>query len=116
MKAITSVSTMNCIIRKSIWEEYPFDENLLKLVPETRKYGGEDYDWNLEMISTGYKTVLDPKFSVVHFHEKDLMLEIFRNIRNYFVYEKINRKIKSLKRPRKSYTKVNNVKKHSIEI
>lgn len=116
MKTITWISTMNCIIRKSVWEEYPFDENLLKLVPETRKYGGEDYDWNLEMISMGYKVVLDPKFSVVHFHEKDFMLEIFRNLKNYLIFKKINKKIKSLERPRKSYTKVNHVKKHSIEI
>lgn len=102
MKRISWISTINCIIRKSRWEEYPFDENLLTLIPETKKYGGEDYDWTLEMLARGYKIVLDPAFSVVHAHEKHILSEVFRNARNYFVYKKLQEKIKRLERPRQA--------------
>jgi len=100
---ITSFCTINCIIRKSRWKEYPFDEKLLAIIPETKKYGGEDYDWSLEMLARGYKIVLDPDLSVIHTHEKNLMLEICRNVRNYFIYKKLQEKIKRLKRPRQAF-------------
>lgn len=116
MKTITWISTMNCIIRKSVWKEYPFDESLAQSIPETEKYGGEDYDWNLGVISMGHKIALIPKFSVVHFHERNFVAEIFRNLRNYLTFRKINKKIGSLNRPRISYTRVNPRKKYSVEI
>jgi GT2 family glycosyltransferase len=100
LKRITWVSTINCIIRKARWKEYPFDEGLLALIPETRKYGGEDYDWSLEMRARGYKIVLDPRFSVIHAHEISMGSEVCRNLRNYFVYRKLQEKIKRLQRPR----------------
>jgi glycosyltransferase involved in cell wall biosynthesis len=103
MKRINWISTINCIIRRSRWKEYPFDENLLTIIPETKKYGGEDYDWTLEMLARGYKIVLDPAFSVVHAHEKDIVFEVFRNLRNYFVYKKLQEKIKRLERPRQAF-------------
>jgi len=106
MGRISWISTINCIIRKSCWEEYPFDENLLNLIPETKEHGGDDYDWTLEMLSRGYKIVLDPAFSVVHAHEKDIVYEIWRNVRNYFVYKRLREKIKKLKRPRQSLKSV----------
>jgi len=102
IKRISWISTINCIIRKSRWKEYPFDENLLTIIPETKKYGGEDYDWTLEMLARGYKIVLDPAFSVVHAHEEDIVFEVFRNLRNYFVYKKLQEKIKRLERPRQA--------------
>ena len=100
MKRINWISTINCIIRKSRWEEYPFDEDLLEIIPETRKLGGEDYDWTLEMLSRGYKILLDPDFSVIHAHREDIVLEILRNLRNYFSYKRLQEKIKRLERPR----------------
>lgn len=100
---ISWISTINCVIRKSRWKEYPFDENLPNLIQETRKYGGEDYDWTLEMLSRGYKIILDPDFSVIHTHKEDIMLEICRNVRSYFTYKKLQEKIKRLERPRKSF-------------
>jgi len=103
MKMISWISTINCIIRKSRWKEYPFDENLLNIIPETKKYGGEDYDWTLEMLARGYKIVLDPDFSVVHTHEEDIVFEVCRDLRNYFVYKKLREKIKRLKRPRHAF-------------
>ncbi len=105
MKRISWISTINCIIRKSRWEEYPFDESLLNRIPETRKYGGEDFDWTLEMTARGYEIVLDPEFSVVHAHEEDILLEIKRNLRNYFTYKRLQEKIKRLERPRQAFTR-----------
>lgn len=100
MKRISSIATINCIIRKSRWEDYPFDENLLEIIPESRKFGGEDYDWTLEMLSRGYRIVLDPDFSVIHIHKEDIILETLRNLRSYFIYKKLHGKIKRLERPR----------------
>ncbi len=105
IQRISWVSTINCIIRKSRWEEYPFDEGLLYTIPETRKYGGEDYDWTLEMLSRGYRVVLDPEFSVVHTHEENILFEIFRNLKNYFIYKRLQEKIKRLRRPRQALRK-----------
>ncbi|MCK4474909.1 glycosyltransferase [Candidatus Bathyarchaeota archaeon] len=98
-------STMNGIIRKSLWKEYPFDESLPNLIPETRRYGLEDYDWSMEMKARGFKVVTDPLFSVYHSHERGFR-EVLRNLRNYFVYYRIQRRINRLKRPRTSYSKV----------
>jgi glycosyltransferase involved in cell wall biosynthesis len=106
LRSIDWISTVNCIIRKSRWKEYPFDEDLPRLIPEAGRYGGEDYDWTLEMLSRGYRVVLDPKFSVIHSHSRSFLYEILRNVRNYFVYGKLRGKIKKLERPRESFTKV----------
>ena len=103
MERITWISTINCIISKARWTEYPFDEDLLSMIPETRKYGGEDYDWTMEMLSRGYRIILDPEFSVIHAHEKNLALEICRNLKNYFIYKKLRERIKRLRRPRQSF-------------
>jgi GT2 family glycosyltransferase len=98
-------STVNCIIRKSLWKLYPFDENLPNLIPETKKYGLEDYDWSKEMMARGYRIVVDPSFSVFHSHEKG-MAELKRNIKNYFIYRQIQQKINSFSRPRGSFSRV----------
>lgn len=98
-------STINCIIRKSLWQIYPFDENLPKIIPQTRKYGLEDYDWSKEMIFRGYKIIVDPSFSVFHSHGKGVD-EMMRNVRGYFIYRRLQQKINQLKRPRKSFSKL----------
>jgi rhamnosyltransferase len=98
-------STINCIIRRSLWKLYPFDENLLKLIPETRKYGLEDYDWSKEMVARGYRIVVDPLFSVFHSHENWLD-ELERNMKGYFTYRRIQQKINSFERPRDSFSRV----------
>jgi len=113
LENIDWVSTVNCIVRKSRWEEYPFDENLPRLIPEARRYGGEDYDWTLEMVSRGYGVALDAKFSVIHSHYGSLGLEILRNVRNYFVYRKLREKIRKLDRPRESFTQVDSSEKET---
>lgn len=96
--------TINCMIRKSLWKNYPFDENLPKLVPEAKRYGLEDYDWSKEMVARHLKIIMDPSFSVFHSHERGFA-ELLRNLRNYFVYRKIQRKIDSIPRPREALSK-----------
>jgi len=53
------MTNTNAIIRKDLWEAYPFDEDLEEC---------EDYDWACEMIARGYDVVKDPTFSVYHSH------------------------------------------------
>jgi glycosyltransferase involved in cell wall biosynthesis len=98
-------STINCIIRKPLWQAYPFDENLVKIIPKTRKYGLEDYDWSKEMAARGFKIVVDPMFSVFHSHGR-VIDETARNLRGYFVYRGIQQKINLLNRPRVSFSRV----------
>ena len=98
-------STINSMIRKPLWEVCPFDENLLSIIQGTRKYGLEDYDWSKEMIARSFKIIIDPAFSVYHSHGNSLK-ETVRNVKGYFVYRKLQKKINSLERPKASYSKV----------
>lgn len=93
-------STVNCILRKSLWKEYPFDERLPATIPYARKFGGEDYDWAVEMQVRGYKVAIDPKFCVFHSHGETLPKLISKHI----IWNRVKSKIKTLKRPRESYT------------
>jgi hypothetical protein len=98
-------STINAMIRKSLWEVYPFDENLPNMIQETGKYGLEDYDWSKEMIARSFKIVIDPAFSVYHSHDNSLK-ETVRNVKGYFIYRKLQKRINSLERPKVSYSRV----------
>jgi len=91
------LSTMNCIIRRSLWKTYSFSENLPEIVPETERYGLEDYEWSMEMIARGFKVIIDPAFSVFHSHEKGLK-EVLRNMKNFFVFRRLQGKISTAKR------------------
>ncbi len=48
------------IIRRNLWEEHKFDEELIN--------GSEDYEWSLYWSKEGWKIVNDPKFRVYHSH------------------------------------------------
>jgi len=98
-------STINCIIRKSLWEKYPFDENLPRIIPETQEYGSEDYDWSREMSARGFRIVIDPMFTVFHSHFENVN-EMSRNMKNYFIYRKLQQQINSFSRPRNSTSRV----------
>lgn len=85
----------NSIIRKDLWEKYPFDEKLDH---------AEDYDWGLEMLTRGHDIIKDPKFSAHHSH---FLLNKPSYIRRYlFWWRKIGPVITGRKRPRKSYTRI----------
>lgn len=98
-------STINCIIRKSLWRIYPFDEKLPEIIPQTGKYGLEDYDWSKEMLSRGYRIIVDKNFSVYHSHGKGLD-EMIRNVRGYFIYRHLQGEINKLRRPRESFSRL----------
>ncbi len=111
-------STINCIIRKSLWEKYPFDENLPNIIPETQEYGSEDYDWSREMIARGFRIIIDPLFTVFHSHHENID-ELSRNMKNYFIYRKLQQQINSFPRPRHSMSRVfqeNDAASRTIEI
>lgn len=95
-------STMNCLLRKSCWMKYPFDENLPAIISESRKYGGEDYDWGLEMIARGYRIVIEPKFDVYHSHNEKFSPFLSRRI----ALLKLKGNIRAFKRPRESFSRV----------
>lgn len=102
----TYFSTINCILRKSLWQKYPFDEKLPDEIPNAQKFGGEDYDWSVEMMTRGYSIVVEPRFNVYHSH-KETLSQLFLK---YLVWHRIRKKIRSLKRPRESYTKLEKAK------
>ncbi|MCK4439464.1 glycosyltransferase [Candidatus Bathyarchaeota archaeon] len=99
-------STVNCVLRRSLWEEYPFDEKLPSEVRYARRFGGEDYDWAKEMLARGYKVIVEPKFDVYHSHGETFS----RLVSKYLIWRQIRKKVKSFKRPRKSYTRLESVK------
>jgi hypothetical protein len=95
-------STVNCVLRKSFWREYPFEEKLLDMVPSTKRFGGEDYDWAMEMLARGYQIVVEPRFDVYHSHGETLP----QLVSKYLVWRGIKKQVKSFKRSRKSFTKL----------
>jgi rhamnosyltransferase len=95
-------STVNCILRKSLWKQYPFDERLPTEIPETKRFGGEDFDWAEEMQARGYKIVVDPRFNVSHSHG-DTLAQL---VPKYIAWRQIQRRIESYSRPRQSCTRV----------
>ncbi len=96
----TYFSTTNCVFRKRLWEEYPFDEKLPSIIRETDKFGGEDYDWSLEMLARGHTLIVEPKFDVYHSHGET----VTRLVLKYLAWRKIRKELRSLKRPRESFT------------
>lgn len=95
-------STINCILRKALWTIYPFDEKLPCVIPEAKDFGGEDYDWALEMKARGYNIIVEPRFTVRHSHGEGLDQLVRKNI----IWRQIRRKVKSFSRPRKAFTRL----------
>lgn len=105
-------STVNCVIRRPLWEEYPFDERLPSAIPDARRFGGEDYDWAVEMEARGYRIVVEPKFNVFHSHRESFATLLLK----YLAWRRIREKIRSFKRPRESYTKLDGKKPMCYEL
>lgn len=51
------------VIRKTVWEEIPFDETL--------RYA-EDHDWALKVMKRGYKIMYEPEATLYHSHNETL--------------------------------------------
>jgi len=94
-------STINCLLRKSVWKEYHFDENLPQMMPASERYGGEDYDWGLEMVARGYKIVVEPKFDVYHSHGESFLTFLSRHV----AYRTLKAEIRRFARPRESFAR-----------
>jgi len=105
-------STINCIFRRALWSVYPFDEKLSCEISETKEFGGEDYDWALEMQARGYHIIVEPEFTVHHSHGEKLNQLASKHI----VWRQIRRKIKSFSRPRKAFTRLGKEKPTCIQI
>lgn len=108
-------STVDCIIRKSLWKAYPFDENLPKIIPEAKAYGCEDYDWSKEMEARSFKICVDPQFSVFHSHESGFE-EAKRNMKNYLAQRAILQAIDRFKRPRRAFTRLEKIGKLDVRV
>lgn len=65
----------NCAIRRSIWEELPYDETLTGL---------EDLDWAKKMLARGWRIAYQSEATIAHVHE-----ESWRGIRNRYRREAI---------------------------
>lgn len=86
------ISTVSAIIRKKVWEEIPFDVNLLEHgIKEC-----EDWVWSRRVIERGYKTVLDSAFSVIHFHGYSFR-ELYEKLRSWKWYCKKFEKLEAMK-------------------
>lgn len=94
------MTNTNSIIRKGVWQEYPFDEKLSEC---------EDYDWACEMFARGYNIIKDPKFSVFHSHS---LLGRPGYRQRLPKWKRICAMIDERKRPRKFFTRL----KKSIKI
>lgn len=74
------LATMSAAIRKDLWEKHPFDTEISK------SGAGEDTEWAFYFLRRGYKIVVDPEFSVFHFHNINSKDFIRRNLNFYYSY------------------------------
>lgn len=93
--AFTDFTNTNSMIRKDLWEKYPFDERLQE---------SEDRDWALEMLARGHKVVYDPVFNVYHSHGGLGRPTIYERME---LWNSINKGVNSKTRPSKSYSRLN---------
>ena len=71
----------NSMIRKDIWDEFPFDEEI---------QGVEDREWAREVLGRGYEVAYQPSASVYHFHGIHHGRNLERSARVARVIELIN--------------------------
>lgn len=70
----------NCAIRKSLWTQQPYDENVTGL---------EDLDWANKILDKGYWISYVAEASIVHIHEETLTKIRNRYKREAIAYKKI---------------------------
>ncbi len=66
--ALVSFDNVSSMIRRSVWEEHPFPEAPF----------GEDSQWAMEALKSGYKLVYEPRSAVWHSHSKGIWYEFER--------------------------------------
>jgi rhamnosyltransferase len=65
----TLFSNVNAAIRRSLWEEYPFVEDIIM---------SEDQDWSRRVLLAGYQIVYEPAAAVRHSHNYTLVAALRR--------------------------------------
>jgi glycosyltransferase involved in cell wall biosynthesis len=69
----------NSMVRREVWEEYPFDEEVTNI---------EDQIWASEVLNEGYKLVYEPDAAVYHYHginqgnDRQRMRNVVRTMEN----------------------------------
>ena len=89
------MTNTNSMIRKDLWNLYPFDERLTR--------GCEDYDWAVEMLSRNYDVIKTPLFSTIYYRVNGKP--------SYWkmkpVWDQICKELDQKKRPSKSFSTIN---------
>lgn len=85
----------NSMIRRSLWEDVPFDENVTNI---------EDRIWAEKMLQRGYKLVYEPEANVYHYHGIHHAGDNRRCNNVVRIIESLNPEVKN-----KIHTKINNL-------
>lgn len=74
----------NSMVRRDVWEEYPFDEEVTNI---------EDQIWANEVLSEGYKIIYEPDAAVYHHHginqgnDRDRTRSVVRTMENNVIID-----------------------------
>lgn len=68
-RRIAAFDNVSSCIRRSVWEELPFDETNF----------GEDVRWGKKVVEAGYKVVYEPRSAVFHSHERGVLYDLRRH-------------------------------------
>jgi rhamnosyltransferase len=74
-RRLAAFDNVSSCLRRSVWEEMPFDETNF----------GEDIRWGKKVVEAGYKTVYEPRAAVFHSHERGAMYDL----RRYYVDQRV---------------------------
>ena len=74
-RRLTAFDNVCSCIRRSVWEELPFDATNF----------GEDVRWGKKVIEAGYKIVYEPRSAVFHSHERGALYDL----RRYYVDQRV---------------------------
>jgi rhamnosyltransferase len=74
-RRLAAFDNVSSCIRRSVWEEIPFD----------RTNFAEDLRWGKRVVEAGYKTVYEPRSAVIHSHERGALYDL----RRYYVDQRV---------------------------
>lgn len=74
-RRLAAFDNVGSCIRRSVWEELPFDETNF----------GEDVRWGKKVVEAGYKVVYEPRSAVYHSHERGALYDL----RRYYVDQRV---------------------------
>ena len=68
-RSIALFDNVSSCVRRSVWEEFPFDKTPF----------GEDVRWGKKVVEAGYKLVYEPRSAVYHSHERGALYDVRRH-------------------------------------